>query len=106
MAETSVTPDFSDPAMFYQHLHVMRLKPHFRPATVRALKRAFLEGYERPDLHEHPLFHAYRIKYRLSRMDAESGRKWGAFDPARKLFYRRSWRLERRELTAFVRRYG
>jgi serine/threonine protein kinase len=100
----SLRPVHSDPAMFYQHLHTMRLKPLYHPALVRALKDAFLAGYGRPDLARDRLFQCYRIKYRLSRMEAESGRKWGAFDPARKLFYRGSWRLERRELSRLVSR--
>jgi tRNA A-37 threonylcarbamoyl transferase component Bud32 len=94
----SLRTAFSDPAMMYQHLSTLRLQPPYRPHVVTALKAAFLEGYGRPDLYLDPLFRAYRIKYRLSRIDAESGRKWAGYDPARKLYFRRSWRRSRREL--------
>ena len=102
----SLRTAFSDPAMMFQHLARLQLQPTFRPRTIGALKEAFLEGYGHPDLHLHPLFRAYRIKYRLSRIDAESGRKWEGYDPARKLYFRRSWRRSRQHLALLTQADG
>lgn len=92
----------SDPAMLYQHLSTLAYRPWFRPRSVRALQRAFLEGYGRPDWLADPLFALCRLRFKLSRMEAESGRKWPQFGVAQRLFYRRAWRLERREIAALV----
>ncbi len=72
----------SDPAMFYQHLSTLAFRPWFRPRSVRAFQRAFLQGYGRPEWVGDPLFALCRLRFKLSRMDAESGRKWPQFSVA------------------------
>ena len=88
----------SDPAQFYNHLEMLRHKPIYRPMLVRELQRGFLDGYGRPDLETDSLFALYRIRFKLSRMEATSGRKWPSFGPVRRAFYRRVWRLQKREI--------
>lgn len=92
----------SDPAQFYQHLEMLRHKPLYRPQLVRELQRGFLEGYRQPALDGDPLFSLYRIKYKLSRMEATSGRKWPGIGPARRSFYRWVWRLQMREISQLL----
>lgn len=92
----------NDPAMFYQHLFTLAYRPWFRPRSVRALQEAFLEGYGHREWSSDPLFALCRLRFKLSRLEAESGRKWPQFSVAQRLFYRRAWRLERREIAALV----
>ncbi len=96
----------NDLVLFHHHLESLRYDPLTRRATMRRLQAAFLQGYGRPELQTEPLFDAFRVKFKLSRMDATSGRKWPGLDPARRLFYRRVWRLQQRELAAILTAHG
>lgn len=92
----------SDPAMFYYHLARLGHNPIYRPSLTSRLQTSFLEGYGRAGLDRDAVFRVYLLKFKLSRMDAESGRKWESFDAARKLFYRRVWHLEKKDLDRVV----
>jgi len=88
----------SDAAQFYNHLEMFRHKPIYRPSLVRELQRGFLDGYGQPELERDQLFSLYLIRFKLSRMEATSGRKWSSFGPARRAFCHQIWRLQRREI--------
>jgi aminoglycoside phosphotransferase (APT) family kinase protein len=92
---------YYDPTRFCHQLGLFRLKPRYRPGTIRALTAAFLEGYGAPGAAADPLFGLFGLQHTVCHWVGR--RKRPGASPAERLYNAWVWSRHRRAVERFLR---